>query len=76
MNTVARLKAGKIVEIEGIRFKQVEGELKPGDMYIAERNTGPKLLTVREVNKEGNWVEATTDDYSFDTWECVKVCEA
>lgn len=70
------LEAGEVVEIEGIRFRKDEGPIKPGDLYIAERNTGPKLLTCERVNDEGGWIQPTTTDYSFDIHECVKVCEA
>lgn len=47
-------------------------EIKPGDFYIAERNTGPKLLECKEVDYR-NWIVATELAYSYDTWECVKV---
>lgn len=55
-------------------------DLRPGDTYVAERNSGPKLLTVREVRKTlgehdeyAGAVFAVEPAYPFDLWECVKV---
>lgn len=51
----------------------VGGEINPGDLYLAERNTGPKLLTCSRVHVK-NWVVPTDPTaYCFDTWECWKV---
>jgi len=79
--TIKALRAGEVVDLGGIRFMMDEGEIKSGDLYIAERNAGPKLLTAREVvmTEDGfciNFIHATTTDYSFDGHECVKVREA
>lgn len=52
----------------------VSDPIEPGDMYLAGRNTGIKLLTCRTVDPRG-WIGPTTRDYPFDTWECVKVVE-
>jgi hypothetical protein len=72
--TLKALRQGEVVDLGGILVKMDDGEIKPGDLYVAERNTGPKLLTCREVNVEGGWIEPTTfPDYSYDTNECVKV---
>jgi hypothetical protein len=53
-----------------------QGEIQPGDLYVAERNTGPQLLTAREVNREFNCIYPTEPAYAYDIWECVKVREA
>lgn len=50
-------------------------EIKPGDMYLACRNTGPKFLECKSVNKLSGIVFPTTIDYPFNTYECVKVME-
>jgi len=47
--------------------------IQPGDLYLAERNTGPKLLTCIKVNKEGGWIVPTGLDYCYDIPECVKI---
>lgn len=70
------------VEFEGMKLRYL-GEwrdLKPGDIYVAERNSGPKLLTVREVKEtfgdENQWVGAVFPvevAYPYDLSECVKV---
>lgn len=52
----------------------VDEPIKPGDLYLAGRNTGVKLLTCKRVDPRC-WIEATTMDYSYDTWECKKVQE-
>ena len=79
--TINALRRGEIVDLGGILVKKDEGEIKPGDIYVAERNTGPKLLTAREVVMAGcgcciSYIHPTTADYSFDGFESVKVCEA
>ena len=48
-------------------------EIKPGDLYLAERHTGSKLLTCRVVNKENGWVGAVEKSYPYDINECFKV---
>lgn len=78
--TIKALRMGEVVDLGGIRVKMDEGEIKPGDLYVAERNTGPHLLTAREVvrTEHGHidYIHPTTLSYSFDGSECVKVCEA
>lgn len=73
-----------ILVLDGLKLKKVEGEIQPGDLYIGERNQGPKLLTCKEVRKNEHFphnsmnpgfVIATTMDYSYDLDECVKVEE-
>lgn len=60
------------IEFEGSKvLVDCQQEIKPGDLYLAERNTGLKLLTCAEVkngcifNKEG--------EYPYDLYECKKV---
>lgn len=63
------------VLFEGVRLKMTkEGtELEPGDTYVAERNQGPRLLTVRENNRTRGWVMPVENAYPYDTHECVGV---
>jgi len=74
--SLKKLRAGEILDLDGILLKMDEGEIREGDLYVAERNTGPKLLTAKKVNHDRGWIEPTSNDYSFDLGECVKVCEA
>ena len=83
--TVMALRRGEVVDLNGIKFKMdvdengQEKEIRPGDIYIAERNTGPHLLTAAKVFRpgEGGFIQPTTFlDYFFDTGEGVKVIEA
>lgn len=78
--TLKALRRGEVIDLEGIRLRMDEGEIKPGDLYIAERNTGPKLLTCKEIREDcerwQGWIVPTTLDYSYDFYECVKVREA
>ena len=74
--TISALERGEIVDIGGgLLVKKADGELQPGDLYVAERCTGPHLLTCREINEEYGCVYATTPAYPFDTNECVKIQE-
>lgn len=52
-----------------------EEKITPGDMYLAERNTGVILLECKTVDESGSFIIPTTNDYCFDVWECVKVVE-
>ena len=75
-STIRALRAGEVVEIEGLAVKMTVGKeygesLVPGDTYVAERNTGPKLLTAGEL-KDG-YVLNTGMGYPFDYHECVGV---
>lgn len=87
--TIRALRRGEVVDLGGIKFKMdvnengEERKIREGDLYIAERNTGPKFLTAKKIvgegessNGFGGWIDATTIDYSYDTGECVKVVEA
>ncbi len=70
----------KTVSIGGVLVRMVEGEIKPGDRYVAERNTGPQLLTAKRIVGQGegpggfgNWIDPEESAYNYDIWECVKV---
>lgn len=61
-----------------VAYRDVRGsELKPGDMYIAKRNTGWHLAKCLRVNVDGGWVMADppASIYSYDLHECFKVKE-
>lgn len=60
-------------EIEGVPFKIADGEIEPGDMYIAERNVGLKLLTCQKNDKANGWIVPTELAYSYDRGECIKI---
>lgn len=74
-NTFVNRKEWK-VELEGCIVEvdpdATGRDLRPGDLFLAERNTGPKLLTCRHVDERG-WVMAVESAYSYDVWECRKV---
>lgn len=86
--TIKALRRGEVVELGGIMLKMdvdendKERQIQVGDLYVAERNTGPKLLTAAEIYvPEGSsiyagWIRPTSLDYGFDVHECVKVVEA
>lgn len=69
------LKKGEEVIFNGMKLKPLEGDIEPGDKYLAERNTGPKLLVCREIGMDCIHPEHEPVAYSYDTWECVKVEE-
>lgn len=71
-----RLRRDGEVIFEGVRLRMTkEGtELEPGDIYVAERNQGPRLLTVEKNNREQGWIVPTElRAYPYDTHECVGV---
>lgn len=88
--TIKALRSGETIELEGVAFVADDGPIRKGDWYIAERNTGPKLLTahsfVRYLGAGGteevptsegsSWIINEEKEYPYDTHECVKVREA
>jgi len=80
--TVAALKKGEIIDFEGIMLKMADGDIKTGDLYIGERNQGPKLLTAEKIvpsecGCHGYIIPTGFDSYVYDfPAECVKVQEA
>lgn len=60
------------VQFEGGTLTKIPGTIDSGDTYLAERNTGPKLLTCHVV--DGSCVYPREfPAYTFDIDECVKV---
>lgn len=50
--------------------------INPGDLYMAKRNTGWKLLTCRNYNSRRNVVfPMELYDYCYDGHECFRVLE-
>lgn len=68
------LREGGVVKIDDVSFViDGDGEISIGDVYIAERNTGPKLLTAKEIDPRMWIVPQESSAYFYDVWECVKV---
>ena len=63
----------KIVDFNGIRFVVSDDKIQARDLYLAERNTGPQLLTCQFVNEEDGWIAPMEAAYLYDTCECIKV---
>ena len=64
-----------IIEIDGIKL-EVENKLpKNGELYIAERNIGPQLLTAKEVDTVNNWIVPVEfpNAYVYNISECNRV---
>lgn len=59
------------IRAEELGLVQSSRPIAPGDKYLAERNTGPKVLTCKEV-KDG-YVVPVEQAYCFDLWECVVI---
>lgn len=53
--TIRALRRGEVIDIEGIKLKMMTGpdgqeeQIREGDIYVAERNQGPKLLTAKKL---------------------------
>jgi hypothetical protein len=63
-------------EFEGVPFRMLNRPVREGDTYLVARNTGPHLLTVKEVNERGGWVvpePGGTTPYPFDLHECLGI---
>lgn len=76
---IKALREKQVIELCGSKFRMIPGEIKPGDWYIAERNTGPHLLVCDSISpgydSRGGWINPTSLDYNFDINECVRVEE-
>lgn len=75
MTNLERLRQAGQINFEGAQLVYV-GEwdaLAVGDTYLAERNTGPKLLTVKRVDQAGGFVVPREPAYCYDLSEVVKV---
>lgn len=85
------LKAGEVIDFQGIALVKAEGPLESGDLYIAGRNGEPQLFTcryIRYVQNDGSlgdspdtgtnfgYVYPTGIGYPYNNYECVKVREA
>lgn len=70
--TLNKLDRGETVEVEKVLVRKIEGSLQPGDLYVGERNQGPRLLTCKEVHPE-SWITPAETAYAYNTWECVRV---
>lgn len=78
---IRALARGEVIDLDGIRLKMSAGPIRKDDLYVAEHNTGPKLLTARKVVMAEcgccvDMIVPTTNDYPYDGHECVKVEEA
>lgn len=56
-------------------FGHPEVEIKPGDYYIAEKNTGPHLLCCAFVHDRGFIVPTNRMRYPYDLCDCYKIIE-
>lgn len=56
-------------------FGHPEAEVKPGDYYIAEKNTGPHLFCCAFVHESGFIVSTRIDKYPYDLSDCYKIIE-
>ena len=69
------LRRGETVTVDCCQVHMIDGSITTGDLYVAERNTRPKLLIAAEVNTINGWIHPISNDYSFDIHECVRVEE-
>jgi hypothetical protein len=78
--TLKALRRGEVVDLDGIKFKMIPGEIKVGDLCIAERNTGPHLLEAATIDNEHGIIHPKQPQngplyYPYDSGEWVKVEE-
>lgn len=62
---------GTTIMFEGACLSLSDDPIQPGDLYIAGRNTGPHLLTCRELGN--GCIHPVERFYAFDLDECRKV---
>ena len=69
----AKKEDGFIILDEKI-YKFKDGDIQPGDLYVAGRNSGPKLLTAKNIFR--GCVYSREGSYPFNYSECHRVEEA
>lgn len=73
-NTRDLLELGHPVSFGETVVRKVDKPLEPGCKYVAERNTGPELLTLSYINVQEDWVVPLEENkYWYDLHECVRV---
>lgn len=60
---------GSLVKVDS------SAEITQGDIYLAKRNTGWKLLTCRENKIAKGYIVPMENAYPYNTRECYKVVE-
>jgi hypothetical protein len=77
----------KEIEFEGttVVIDLTYGSIRKGDIYMARRNTGWKILTARDVIdraradelglKYCGWIAPVEPEYPYDIMECFKAVE-
>ena len=79
--TLKALDAGKTVTIDKKKYRLIPGDIQIGDLYIAERNTGPHVLTAKKISysefpnnvRAPNFIVPNEWEYPFDWIECRRV---
>ncbi len=63
-----------ITRAEQLGLSVSEDPIAVGDTYLAENNSGPKILKCAEVHPRG-WFRATVFPraYSYNTGDCIKI---
>ncbi len=64
---------GDSMTIDGVKVTRIDGDFQPGDLYVAQRNTGPHLLTVNYIDPSGWIAPVEWNQYCYDLHECVRV---
>ncbi len=63
-----------LIPFEGVDLEVSSGlYIETGDVYLAKRNTGWKLLTCKVHMKEKGFVIPEENEYPYNTHECYKV---
>lgn len=71
---VGREECEELAEELGVEIEDAVPE--KGEIYIAGRNTGPKLLTAFAVDEDLGCVHAVGNEYSFDFRECYRLTDS
>ncbi len=65
-----------LLPFEGVDLLLAPGEaIEAGDLYLAKRNMGWKLLTCKQHNREDGYILAVEPSYPYDTLDCWKVLD-
>lgn len=71
---IKNIRAKKWVNVS-VDMNTTGADLKPGDLYVAQRNNdiGWLLLRCKRVDLDRGWVVPDECEYLFDLHECYKV---
>lgn len=63
-----------LIPFEGVDLEVSSGlYIEHGDVYLAKRNTGWKILTCKSHDREKGFIIPEESEYPYNTYECYRI---